>query len=838
MRVPPPGLLKLDRSELLRDVRERLAEHYPDYADQDEFDSTDPAWIILEQAAWLVELLSDQLDRYPFSVVQQFVHMMGGSIIPAQPAVGVVVVNSAEPGTLTVGADRPAPWRFFTIQTEDIDLLEYVPVEPKNDIRNARILSMTEMVDGELYRVGGSPEAAGLGAQEAWRQERVRSLIFNEEWIRYEILSSNAEDLLETINSAIASLGERKVGWLHLEAEQISTERLALHARIDLSGAFKETVSGGLSDGTDLYGQWGTMDDSNWTPPVRVADNGKLPPLLRGTAPLPGLRSGTILIPGVPENVAIRTVLERHAAPIPTGVVKAIWSTLTHMDQKLANLSPTIFRGIEPAEEPLEPRWVAEALDQGMWGTLADRAQQTYIHVDLTEHELHSSDFRVAFVLKDVSEDDLKEIRVFGLGQESGLERVPLTHKVAWRLRLPDPAGGRRLVLVLALDIKVSDEHSELLITTDYRPLSVLLNAVMVANAPSVSDGREVVVTRNVPESVSLLFQDIVNHEVIDHLLTHGIPPDAAQLIRSLPLASFSVAGDIRDSTPIRDFSGVRLDPAAGEMTINAADTQGFQKVLRPKDIVTLNWYRRTDGERGDIGPGLIELVEQPPRSQPSLSGVRNPLGTFFGTSREQELEAIDRLFTSGGDIPVMPSDWERLIRVSLGVKGRGWMVRCWSHAERALVSTALWPQVVSQNTDLQQEQEVHQLREALSSAGPETLLVVIGPSEGSISEEKLDWARQVVRGLVKRHMRRLPVIRHAIVTRFWPLTLFGTAEHEEVLLPSFAISDMLGDVELTGESTSSAQLPTLRDESGRETTPPDAMLLLNAAVVKVVVSE
>jgi len=48
----------------------------------------------------------------------------------------------------------------------------------------------------------------------------------------------------------------------------------------------------------------------------------------------------------------------------------------------------------------------------------------------------------------------------------------------------------------------------------------------------------------------------------------------------------------------------------------------------------------------------------------------------------------------------------------------------------------------------------------------------------------------------------------------------------------------MLGDVELTGESTSSAQLPTLRDESGRETTPPDAMLLLNAAVVKVVVSE
>ena len=232
MRIPPPGLLKLNRDELLRDVRERLAEHYPDYADEDEFDSTDPAWIILEQAAWLIELLSEQLDRYPFSVVQQFVHMMGGSIVPAQPSVGVVVINSAEPGTMHNNPERPAPWRFFTIQTEDIDLLEYVPVEPRNDIRNARILSMTQVVDGELYRLGGSPEASGLAAHESWRGEAVRSAIFNGEWIRYEFLSSNADDLLETINKAIDSLNERKVGWLHLEAEQVSPERLALHARI------------------------------------------------------------------------------------------------------------------------------------------------------------------------------------------------------------------------------------------------------------------------------------------------------------------------------------------------------------------------------------------------------------------------------------------------------------------------------------------------------------------------------------------------------------------------------------------------------------------------------
>ena len=58
MRVPPPELLKLNRIDLLNDIRAKLAEKYPDYADQNDLDQTDPAWIIVEQAAWLVELLS------------------------------------------------------------------------------------------------------------------------------------------------------------------------------------------------------------------------------------------------------------------------------------------------------------------------------------------------------------------------------------------------------------------------------------------------------------------------------------------------------------------------------------------------------------------------------------------------------------------------------------------------------------------------------------------------------------------------------------------------------------------------------------------------------------
>ena len=86
MRIPPPGTLKLSREALMEDVKERLIKSLPHYANQED-DPTDPGWLLLEQAAWLVELLSEKLDEYPYAVVQQFVHMMGGHLLPAQPAV-------------------------------------------------------------------------------------------------------------------------------------------------------------------------------------------------------------------------------------------------------------------------------------------------------------------------------------------------------------------------------------------------------------------------------------------------------------------------------------------------------------------------------------------------------------------------------------------------------------------------------------------------------------------------------------------------------------------------------------------------------------------------------
>ena len=64
---------------------------------------------------------------------------------------------------------------------------------------------------------------------------------------------------------------------------------------------------------------------------------------------------------------------------------------------------------------------------------------------------------------------------------------------------MPDPMGGQRMVLVVAIDVDLEEATEELLVATEANPMCTMLNAVMVANAPAVSDGREVLIERNIP---------------------------------------------------------------------------------------------------------------------------------------------------------------------------------------------------------------------------------------------------------------------------------------------------------------------------------------------------
>ena len=819
MRIPQPGLLQLNKDDLLRDVRDRLAERFPDYADESEYDASDPAWIILEQSAWLVELLSQQLDYYPYSMVQEFVHMMGGKLQPSVPSLGVCIAQPAEAGKIVLDDHRPAPWRFFTLQTEEMDMVEFAPVEQVT-IRPARILNLSKVVDGELYRIGKAKGADGIKSMEAWQSYVKRSDIFEGEWIRYDIITSNAEDLLETLNSAIEALDSRQLGWLDFRTDQPSPEIVSVFARVDLGKAFLTDTPTGLTMGGDVQGRWGTLDDSVWTPPVRVKGHPRIPPRLKGRSPMPGARRGTILLPGIPENIPVGELLERKSQPLPTSIVEAIWITLTHMDQKLASLKPSVNRGIDGIESEEEggdePTWVADILDKGLWSVVCDRSEQQFIHMEVGQFTPTSGPFRMAFVLKGVREDSIPDIRVFASDRDGGFSREPLGHRVAWRLRMPDPSGGQRMVLVLAVDVDLESTTEEILVATEANPLCTMLNAVMVANAPAISDGREVTIERNIPEPINLLFDDVVNKDVLSHLLRDNIPSDAGRIISRLSVAHMQVTG----GAAIQDFEGVWLDPTAttGEgamMRLNAPDDSGFQRKIRPGKTVTLNWYRRTDGAYGNVVPGAIQVVEQPPRAEPLLLDVHNPLSTFYGADRESEPEAIERMFSPSSGIPVTPSDWEKLFRVAFGVRGRGWVVRCWGYAERNLMATELWP---VDNTGLALDRDKTRLQRSIERAGPETLLVVVGSKGGLISDSDLDWARGLIRGLVRKQQERIPIVKDVIVTKFYPLVLHSSQE-AQCPLPTFSIDDMNG---------------TLEDSNGHKSTVSRGRLLLNAGVVEV----
>jgi len=144
-------------------------------------------------------------------------------------------------------------------------------------------------------------------------------------------------------------------------------------------------------------------------------------------------------------------------------------------------------------------------------------------------------------------------------------------------------------------------------------------------------------------------------------------------------------------------------------------------------------------------------------------------------------------------------------------------MVRCWGHAERSLVSGTLWPLPPSSP-----DPETLRVARELRRAGPEQLLVVIGPVDGILSDEDLDWSRSMVEDVIRRVSDRIPTIRGAIVTRFWPLSMHG-GDDARYGLPTYDVRQMSG---------------TLVDSEGREASPPQAALLLNAAVVKSDASE
>lgn len=798
MRVPPPGKLKLSAAALLQDVRDRLSDRLPAYARKEE-DPADPGWLLMEQAAWMVEAMSDQLDRYPFAVVQQFVHLTGGQLLPALPALGVVFAVPEQDGVLS--GEQPAPWRFFTAQTEQQEAVEFVPIEGDVPVRVGQWTSALGVDQGALWVVG-TPEADdATTGQLLWAHPPRRAEVFDSQTVRYLLVATDTDALATLLEEAIGRLKERNIGWLALKVERLSAQRLAVVAKITPGRAFARTVPGGLAPGGDLVGDWGTLDDSTWTPVVQVRDDSSLPARLRGMRPIP-LAEGQFVIPNVPLHYPVDRLLIARASPIPASVEQAIWDTLARLDVRLAPFKPLIRRELSDGEQSA---WLAALLEAGVWERLS--GPTTLLHVAFGGEG--GAAVRVGLIVDIEAPERPPDYQIWALDGVGQLSTEPIPSRVVWRLPLPPRAGGVRMQTVVVVEVPTTDETSGLVFALAGGCVGALLNPVLVGNLPAVRDGRDVQIRRAVPEAVNLLFPDIVTEAVRERLLREAIPTDVAAQLRALRLAEVEVEGE----APILDWAGVAIDASEGRVTLLAPDPAGQARPLRTGTRLHFPWYRRTDGERGNVPAGSIEIVEQEPTARPQIVRVFNPLGTFYGAPREANDAAISRLFAPAAGTPVLPADFERQIRQTLGATASSWVIRCWSYAERTLTETTLWP---PHDPFALPDPETEALRAQLAAAGPETLLVVIGPTTGRISPAELDAARRAIRRMVQQLSERLPMVRDAVVTGFWPLQLKGAPA--PALLPCFTVE--------RGEGT-------LIDATGRTAAVPRATLL-NAAVVGV----
>ncbi len=813
MRVPPPASLRLDRRALLAEVRAHLGEHLPAWVEAAADDPTEPGWLLLEQVAWMTEMLSEQLDRYPFAVLQQLVHLMNGRLRPAVPAVGVVVVEPAAAGPLEQAEDRPERVRFFAPQTERRDAVSFVCAERRVALRPGGVHSVCRVEEGALVRVG-APRGGGLGQRVVAADGAPAPVaVFEEEVATWTMVGARSEELARRVGAAANALVARGVGWLRLEVRVDEEQQVVLTARVSPDDALLAAAPSGLAPGGDLEIPWGRLDDSTWTPPTRVADRPTLPLPLRRTAPLPGDREGRLVVPNLPADEPLRGLLQRKAAPLPRAVLAAIWHTLVNQDAALASLRPTLRHGLAGrarAGAAGEPGWVDAALADGRWGELAVDGR-LLAELRLPPDGRGAGTVRVGLLLPP-GVADVPSVRAMALaGGRLQHQRSPCT--TAWELPVPPTSAGHRLQRLVALDVEVDDDADAVLLCVDGAVQAVLMDCLLVVNAPAVEERRELRVERAAPEAVRLGARDVVGPGVVEALLEAPLPASTRATLAGLPLAWADV--DASDTTgragedgPIRDFGGVSLDPTAGLLTLNSPDDGGAMRRLRPGARVDLRWYRRTDGALGNLPAGTIRQVDQSSRHRPRILAVDNPVATLFGADREADEAAVRRMFGGAEPLPVVPSDWERAIRRELGPEAAGWIVRCWSHAERSLVARATWGD------------EDGALRAALASAGPETLLVVLGPAERALDEQALDRARQVVEGLVQRIRRRMPAVRAAVVTRCWPLTLVGRLGPDVAGgLPTMDLFDADGE---------------LVDERGERRPLPAARLLLDAAVVRV----
>lgn len=748
MRLAPPNPFRKSSQELLADVHARLTEQYPGL----EASPTDPGWLMLEQAAWLVEGLTEQMDDYPLALMQSFLRLAGAKIEPALPALVAVCVEVS--GTQEIEANVV---RFFSQQDEESPSIEFAPAE---NIVLAALLPQTVagFSDGELYT--GDPDTSDGLAVELRRKQPSRA--FEGQRVVL-VVAPHGENFAERLRAAVESVEAGPAGWLRFEVTEAGKGALRVVAYIEPGNAFD--APGGVTTGGPTNARWGFLPESGWRPPVYIASRDGIPVEDWGADPLPGLAATGIKLEmlDVEAGIPVEDLLVLEAVPIPLEACAAVWRAIVAVDSSLEGATPSIQRRFSPPVEGA-PAWLQVVLDRGGWSDLSGR-DNVVVHVGIAGF---ATTARLGLVVPVGQRRDLRVLGISTAGQLRPLATVP-----AWRVGLVDADAAVGLRDVSAFDVALESDILSLLVEVAGEGGKLIINPVLCIQAPMVRDGREVTVEREVPQAISLLNDAVVDAEVLDRL-TSALNPVGRDILTALDVASFTHVANGKVSA-CANFSGMAVDSGSGTLTLNMPDRSGQRTHFRRGDIVGLDWYRRTDGDAGNVPAGAISLIE----GADLAVSVTNPLGAFYGTALESDEAATKRLFGNNDGIPVLPSDFEREIRTALGSAGGGWFVRVWTHAERTLLNTDIWPPT---KVGTARDPLAAAFESSLRGAGPETLCVVLGPTDRRITAAELVDASQKVEAVRVRIAKRFAPFRRSVVGGFSPLEGHGLTS---VVLPA-----------------------------------------------------
>lgn len=790
MRIPPPGPLRIDRKELLRVIRARLAERAGAAADR-VGDPTDPAWQLIEESAWMVETLSAALDRYPAALLQEVVRVMGVELHPATPALGVVLPLPKRHGALEALEDSD-PTVFLTPNTERRPSTRYVPLERGVGLLSATLTDWLQVSGGRLQRQSQRPE--GLVARSGtWR----RSESLNGQFIVFDLSEERAELLIPQLENAIHGLNARGVGWLRLTVAREAGAGLTLRAELSAD----HTLRRAEGSPTQVTADWIRLEGLAWRPEVVVADDPRLPAELRGVAPPMSDDGRSLVIPGVPVGFPLDELLVFCAEPAPLELAEAIWRNLKHRDNRLpSSCPPTRWR---LGDRSGVGRWLA-ALAEPDDGALLRGPDCALIASRLHGPSPAGAQARLALAMERVFVVDvfLPTLAAFAVDADGAVTPLTTPSRPTWQLLLPanDDEPDQDTLLAWDLALPAGTVELVLKITDSVGAKSVMLNPLLVIQAPRVVDGRLVRVRDLRPLRVDLDFKDLVTDAVLRELEARDLSRCRVPALTTFKLVHLELRDAYDTEHPaatLHSWDKVRVEATEGWMMARAPGESGPLSTLLPGATFKLGWYRRTDGAAGVVAQDQITLFEQTVNETLPLVSVQNPYPTFAGRDRETPESCIERCFGPIEEAPLLPAEFEHDLRNRLGPTFKNWMVRVWSYGERALQDARSWGELplLAKPENVSSPPSPVLATRAAHEAPPETLVISLGPRSGRTPDGLAQEAQRLTESWFRDRVRpRYAHLTGLSVVLARPVTVYADRDVlEEQEIPLYGLWPFYG---------------------------------------------